>query len=201
VLTKAFMSPSSRLSVAIAGLSLCLVHCSSSSAGGSGGGGLDASDATDASEAASPPADASRGDAAGDDSSAGDASMDGSADGGACPSVAQQCADAATADIACGTTWSNAQLPSTWCPKVPYVRVYTAPHCDGFDIVVLGATDTSSFYYYDLQTGALVGIEGHGNNGTLCVAGQAPGVPLTDCFDGGAVAVTADCEPDGSFTD
>ena len=100
----------------------------------------------------------------------------------------------------CATTWSTAQQPSTWCPKVPYARVFTAPHCDGFDIVVLGATDTSSFYYYDLQTGALVGIEGHGNNGTLCIAGQAPDVPLTDCYDAGGV-VTVSCEADCSFTE
>ena len=186
---------SPRLPVAIATLSLGLVHCSSSSSGGPDGG------APDVSEAASPLPDASMADAMGDGPPAADASGDGAADGAACPSVAQQCSDAATADLACGTTWSSAQQPSTWCPKVPYARVYTAPHCDGFDIVVLGATDTSSFYYYDLQTGALVGIEGHGNNGTLCVAGQASDVPLTDCYDGGLVSVTAYCEADGSFTD
>ncbi len=131
---------------------------------------------------------------------ASDASAETSADAATCPSVARECADAASADLGCATTWSTAQQPSTWCPKVPYARVFTAPHCDGFDIVVLGATDTSSFYYYDLQTGALVGIEGHGNNGTLCIAGQAPNVPLTDCYDAGGV-VTVSCEADGSFSD
>jgi hypothetical protein len=188
------MIRSFRLSVALVGLSLSFVHCSSSSSGVSSGGG------PDASEDASPPADAATGDAAGRDSSASDSPGDGSADVATCPSVAQECADAATADLGCGTTWATARQPSTWCPKVPYARVLTAANCDGFDIVVLGSVDTSDFYYYDLQTGALVGIEAHGNLGTRCVAGQAPDVPLTDCYDAGGV-VTVSCEADGSFAD
>jgi len=193
------MPSSSRFSVALGALALGLVHCSSSGAGGSPDGG------SDAPEDASPPADATPGDAGpadapGRDSPAGDASGDGPEDAATCTPVARECADAATADLGCATTWSTAQRPSTWCPKVPYARVITAPRCDGFDIVVLGATDSSSFYYYDLQTGALVGIEGHGNFGPLCIAGQSPDVPLTDCYDAGGV-VTVLCEADGSFTD
>jgi hypothetical protein len=194
LIVQTLMSFSSPLSVAVAGLSLCLVHCSNSSPGGAGGGG------PDASEDASPLADAATSEADAKDSSASDASGDGSMDAATCPSVARECADAAAADPGCGMTWSTAQQPSTWCPKFPYARVLTASHCDGFDIVVLGATDTSSFYYFDLQTGALVGIEGHGNGGARCVAGQAPDVPLTDCYDDGGV-VTVTCEADGSFTD
>jgi hypothetical protein len=216
------MRSSSRLFVAVVGLSLCLVHCSISSAGAGPDTSPDAS--PDASEEASHPTDGASVDSPGDDSSSADASSadtnfpadtatadesdssatdaagDGSVDAATCRSIAQECVDAATANLGCGTTWSTAQQPSTWCPKVPYARVYTAPDCDGFDIVVIGGTDSSSFYYYDRQTGALVGIEGRGNNGTTCVAGQAPDVPLTDCYDAGGVAIVS-CETDGSFTD
>jgi hypothetical protein len=216
------MSVSSRLFVAVAGLSLCLVHCSISNAGGG-------PDISDASGDANRPADGASGDAPGDDSSSADANPppdgadgatadgntvdgndssapatdaadDGSADAATCRSIAQECADAATADLGCGTTWSAAQQPSTWCSRVPNARVYTAPQCDGFDIVVLGGNDASSFYYYDPQTGALVGIEKRGNNGPTCVAGLAPDVPLTDCYDAGGVSIVT-CEADGSFTD
>lgn len=184
------MPSPSRLSAAVVVISLCLAHCSSSNAGGTGDGG------PQPSEDANPPADG----ATGNDSSTPDTTGDGAVDAATCTAVAQKCADTAMPDPGCGTTWSTAQRPSTWCPTFPYARVVTAPHCDGFDIVVLGATDTSSFYYYDLQTGVLVGIEGHGNNGTMCVAGQAPDVPLTDCDDAGGVT-TVYCEADGSFAD
>jgi len=194
------LRPASRLSVAVVGLSLCIVHCSSSS---SGGGSTDGG--PDASGDAGPPADGPTGDAPGEDSSSDSSSADapgvGPVDAATCTPVAQYCADAGTTEPGCATTWSTAQHPSTWCPRVPYaMRVYIAPHCDGFDIVVVGASDSSSFYYYDQQTGALVGIEGHGNFGPLCIAGVSPGVPLTDCYDAGGFVVVM-CGPDGSFTD
>ena len=190
----------SRLAVAIG--SLALVRCTSQGEGGANAGSSDASlDSITGLDAGSP-SDANPGiDVAhGDASRASDASADGYADAARCPSVAQACADAAIADIGCATTWSTAEQPSTWCPKVPYVTVFRATHCDGFDIVALGSADTSSFYYYDLQSGALVGIEGHGLGGTTCVAGVQPDVPLTDCYEAGAV-VTVTCQADGSFSD
>lgn len=195
-----------RLAVAMG--SLAIVHCSSQCDEGAGAGGSDASrDSSTALDAGSP-SDAKPGaDVAHDDASdvsdasdASDASTDGYADAAPCPSVAQACGDAANADVGCATTWSTAERPSTWCAKVPYVRVFRATDCDGFNIVVLGSADTSSFYYYDLQSGALVGIEGRGLGGAMCVAGVSPAVPLTDCYEAGAV-VTVTCESDGSFSD
>jgi hypothetical protein len=179
-----------------------MVHCSSRGEEGASAGGSDASlDSITGLDAGSP-SDANPGiDLAHDAGSRpSDASADGYADAALCPSVAQACGDAANADVGCATTWSTAEQPSTWCPKDPYVRVFRATHCDGFNIVVLGSADTSSFYYYDLQSGALVGIEGHSLGGTRCVAGLSPDVPLTDCYEAGAV-VTVTCESDGSFSD
>jgi hypothetical protein len=120
-------------------------------------------------------------------------------DAATCPSVAQRCADTTTSDPGCGTTWSTAQQPSTWCPEASYWEV--APQCEGFDIVRLGGVDSSTYYYYDLQTGDLVGIERHGlGPGPSCVAGHAPGVELIDCIDAGGVT-TFYCGTDGSFSD
>ena len=188
------MNALSRLAVAIG--SLAVVHCGSQGDQGTGTGGSDASIDSITGLDAGSLSDAN----AGIDVAHGDASADRSADAASCPSVAQICADAGSADVGCGTTWSTAEQPSTWGPKDPYVRVFRATHCDGFNIVVLGSADTSSFYYYDLQSGALVGIEGRGPGGAACLAGVSPDVPLTDCYEAGAV-VTVTCEADGSFSD
>jgi len=57
------------------------------------------------------------GDGPGNDSLPGDAARDGSVDVATCPSVAQECADAATADLGCGTTQA---------PDVPLTDCYDA---------------------------------------------------------------------------
>jgi hypothetical protein len=134
---------------------------------------------------------------------AGDASAETGADAKTCPSVAQVCADATSATpFGCGTTWSTAQQPSTWCRKAgPNAFVLTAPHCDGFDIAVLSYVDTATNNYYDLQTGALVGIEYRYSTGTGCIAGQAPDVPIfADCYDA-ASGSGISCAADGSLAD
>jgi len=78
------------------------------------------------------------------------------------------------------------------------VGIYSG--CAGYDIVAVGGADTSTFYYYDPQTGDLVGIEGQSLSGTGCIAGQTPDVLLTDSV-AGAPPMDATCESDGTIDD
>jgi hypothetical protein len=112
-------------------------------------------------------------------------------DAGSCPeTIDTYCAaDASScAGCRCVPDWSTAKDPSQWClPSTPSDRVFVYPQCDGFNLVVVGYADTSTFYYYDPMTLRLVRVEDHGIGGALCVAGQAGSVvPLTDCLDGAA---------------
>jgi len=102
-----------------------------------------------------------------------------------CPSLQTYCAN-----HVCTGDWSSAQKPTTWCTTdagAPYywgfADVYVHPACNGFNIVVLSATDTGIFYLYDIQTGQLVGIGDSGLWG--CVAGTIPSSPFSFvCGDG-----------------
>ena len=209
------MHSKARHILALGSFALIVVACSSQSSGSADSGAPDTSVVDSPEEPGNVGTDAGSSDASADGGGEGgsDASADGGGEGGsdvhgdanadaaACPTIAEACADGGTIASQCVPAWTTAEQPSTWCPMFPYVRVIRATDCHGFDIVVLGATDTSSFYYYDPQSGALVGIEGHGILGTRCIAGQSPDVPLTECFDGGVPPVTAVCQPDGSVGD
>ena len=194
------MNKSSHLALVLG--SLAFAACSSQSGAG-GMGAPDASlvDANDDAAFTAPDSASTDGPADllwrfGPDSASMDAAEDALPDAAPCPSIADVCMDGGPLGVECVESWSTAEMPSAWCPKFPYVRVIPATNCDGFDIVVLGATDTSTFYYYDPQGGALVGIEGHGNFGARCIAGQSPDVPLADCFDSGGAPAVA-CLADG----
>jgi hypothetical protein len=128
-----------------------------------------------------------------------DASADVVSDAPHCASVNEACADAGgDAHPWCVLDWSTARQPSTWCSKFPNHHVIVAPHCDGFDLVVIAGVDSDTVDYYDPQTGTLVAIEAHGEVFPLqCLAGQTPDVPLTDCSDGGVLPYTV-CLSDGS---
>ena len=143
------------------------------------------------------------------DASTSDTGGDASAEAESCPSIQEACADAGArgslsfiGGFSCVAEWSIATQPSTWCSKFPYAELAYATDCEGFDIAVVGATDTSVFYYYDPQSGALVGIEARGEieQGHQRLGGQAPDVQLTECVDA-AEPVRFYCESDGGVSD
>jgi hypothetical protein len=142
---------------------------------------MDTVDANDASTAVAP-------ETAGGDSgrATNDATIGQTQDAARCPSVAEACAEGGNV---CVPNWSLAQSPEAWCSPFPDSRVYIASHCDGVDLVVVGQGDISNFYYYDLQSGDLVGVNcnGAGNN-----------VFLTDCGD--AALTPSLCGSDGGVT-
>jgi hypothetical protein len=140
------------------------------------------------------------------DAPTGDATFDGGPIG--CPvTIDAYCAPdggfakpGASVDGPCVRDWSTAmQNASLLCTGAPFSdsrNVWVYPQCDAYDLVVVGYTDTSTFYYYDPGMLDLVRIEDHGNGGAFCVAGQpGPVVPLTDCFD--ALTPKSICVADG----
>lgn len=162
--------------------------CSASSGPGPGSDG--SADAFVTEDAASTP-DGTPADAASGDG--GDGSSDGSA--GCASSIAAFCETdgGCVGTCPCFADWTTAQKNArSYCTGLQ--RVYLYPQCDGFNLIVVGYVDTSTFFYYDPSSLALVRVEGHGNAANRCIAGT-PGtiVPLTDCFDG-AVPPTSLCE-------
>ncbi|MGH7269577.1 MAG: hypothetical protein ACREJ3_04025, partial [Polyangiaceae bacterium] len=84
---------------------------------------------------------------------------------GACPLMDQACAHDAGALYHCVRDWATAQRPSSWCTQQNvFVSIFS--DCDGYDIVEESpiASDLATDYYYDLTTGALVGIELYSDN-------------------------------------
>src|SRR5207245_2580144 len=108
----------------------------------------------------------------GPEASDANAPADVGSDARVCPSVADTCRDGGTLTSGpCILSWSEAQQASTWCSRFPNERLVIVG-CAEYDVVVVSATDTSTYYYYDPQTGALVAIEGHGAlRGPTCIAG------------------------------
>jgi hypothetical protein len=91
----------------------------------------------------------------------------------------------------CDMDWATAQDPATWCTsgksgnetyETGALSVAIASHCDGLDIVELGYPDAVVSYFYDPQTGVLVGMSGGSPEGYGCF-GRAP--PVEDCADAG----------------
>jgi hypothetical protein len=81
----------------------------------------------------------------------------------------------------CVTTWSAAQQRATWCSN-PGASIYPLPDCGGFDIVEDINVDVSYAYYYDRQTGTLVGIGFNDPQGKLhCIAGSVVPVDISTC--------------------
>jgi hypothetical protein len=161
---------------------LTAASCSSSSP--AGGGPRDA--ASDIAPRDIAPRDATSSDTVSDAGRIGDAAVDTAT----CPSVDVFCAadggpggPASFLGTRCVRDWSTATTPAAWCPTNLNVGVY--PGCNGYDIVVEGAVDTSVFYLYDLGTGNLVGVWYSAIGGFTCVAGDAPPVNLSGCYDGG----------------
>jgi hypothetical protein len=140
---------------------------------------------------------------AGNDSPTDEASTGDTGSDAECMPISQACADGAlpASGYECGT-WSSAKQPATWCATNRPSQLAISTDCDGFDIVTLSGLDTSTFYYYDTQSGDLVGIEFRGSPypGPRCIAGEAPGVPLTDCMDAGSL-MSFFCESDGAVRD
>ena len=74
----------------------------------------------------------------------------------------------------CIANWTTAQTAAAWCPADASALLYSVwiyPACHGYNRVVLGATDTSTSYLYDLASGQLVGIAGESLGGWTCIAG------------------------------
>jgi hypothetical protein len=154
---------------------LLLLGCGSTS-------GLTSDGGRDADGAGTPLSDlASDGgpDAEDADASAGDAS---------CPSLDSFCTGPR-----CVTDWATAQDPSTWCsgPR-GYITVYIATDCGGFNFVYVRGVDYGTVYFYDPQSGQLVGVGGTqgaevGPFEVSCAAGVVPQQPISvQCGDGGA---------------
>jgi hypothetical protein len=107
-------------------------------------------------------------------------------DASSCQSVDEVCAADGGWNYLCVRDWSTAQRPSTWCGGYPNASVVLYPNCGGFNVAVAGPiSDTSTWYFYDVTSGALVGIEFTGNGGASCIAQDtASSLPVAHCFDG-----------------
>jgi hypothetical protein len=107
-----------------------------------------------------------------------------------CPSLDSYCG------THCVSDWATAQHAATWCVgdggTANNESVYIRTGCAGFNVVYLVGTDNGTYYYYDAQSGVLVGI---GNtvgrpDGSFCRAGTTPlQPPGVQCGDGGATPV------------
>jgi hypothetical protein len=102
-----------------------------------------------------------------------------SIDGPSCPSVAVYCGSAQPQYGGCVPNWVTAQNASTWCKTeagASYLGgaadVFMQTGCNGFNTVVLSATDMGIIYFYDMGTGALIGIARQPS--WSCVAGVIP---------------------------
>jgi hypothetical protein len=111
------------------------------------------------------------------------------------------CATAASCidDCPCVPDWPTAKNEARGrCTGGGWDRVFVYPQCDGYNLIVIGYTDTSTFHYYDPVTLKLVRVEDHGIGGSTCVAGQpGPVVPLTDCLDGASPISICDVDASG----
>ena len=108
---------------------------------------------------------------------------------GTCAGLDSVCG-ASSSPYACEPTWSVASTPSSWCHSVSQsaldagVSLVLHQSCSGYDIVdeTVGASDEGTRYYYDAESGALVGIATISNNGIpVCVAGRALQVDVSGC--------------------
>jgi hypothetical protein len=100
----------------------------------------------------------------------------------------------------CIEDWASAQLPATWCARLPTISTVSVSNCDGFDIVGIGVVDTSSAYYYDPQSGALVGERFDSKDGHSCFGRTPEESVLLDCADeSGSPSVR--CESDGAVAE
>jgi hypothetical protein len=156
-------------------ISLTAAGCSSARPTDAGPGDA-ASDATESDDGA--------GDDGAGDVGAGDATP---SDAQACASIDAYCATAVSAPGSvggrCVRNWSAAETPAAWCPTD--LRTYVFPDCNGFDVVVQGAIDTSYTYVYDRNSGNLAGIWFGSPLGWSCIAGDAPPVNADSCGDAG----------------
>ena len=115
-------------------------------------------------------------------------------DASGCPTtISDACLTDGGPTYRCVPNSTMAQESATWCgddgPFGADPDVAILPNCDGFDVVEEGPTfsDYWTTYYYDVGTGALVGI-GRVTNGQLtCVAGLAKVLEPSRCNDGSAV--------------
>jgi hypothetical protein len=107
-----------------------------------------------------------------------------------CPSIDSYCGSDCVRD------WATAREASTWCVgdggTASNESVYIFAGCDGFNYVYLAGIDNGTYYYYDMQSGQLVGV---GNairrpDGSYCRAGTVPSqTPGAQCRDGGTTPV------------
>jgi hypothetical protein len=116
-----------------------------------------------------------------------------------CPSIDEYCAGLSQR---CVRDWATAQQPSTWCTNdggtTNHESVFIQADCDGFDFVYLVGFDNGIYYYYDPQSGQLVGVGSAigAPEGNFCLAGTGPPHPPgVLCGDGGATRV---CGPTAS---
>jgi len=127
---------------------------------------------------------------------------DGGSDGGpiGCPvTIDAYCASDGGSSVEgpCVRDWPTAmQNASQLCTGGTFLpnRVFVYEKCDGYDLIVVGETDTSTVYYYDPVTLDLVRIDGNGNEGSLCIAGQPGPIAPLNCFD---ATPTSICAEDG----
>jgi hypothetical protein len=124
-----------------------------------------------------------------------------SEDGTTCPSLDNFCvADGGPPDWAlCNRDWASAQARASWCtagtPRL--VEVYQG--CHGFNLVVVGRRDTSVVYWYDSQSGQLIGIDLVSPvSSSMCIAGAPPSATFGDCSDGSPPTSICDGHTDAS---
>jgi hypothetical protein len=116
---------------------------------------------------------------------AADASSQDPGDAASCPSIQSACAATPTFfnnNGNCPPTWTEAQKLATWCP---WSALRIIQGCNGYNIVSLGGVDTSTNFFYDPQSGQLVGISETGEVNSsrfLCIGGQPPATSL-ECAD------------------
>jgi hypothetical protein len=110
-----------------------------------------------------------------------------------CEPLSQACYDGGAT---CIEDWANAQQLATWCepPNISYIHIVS--QCDGFNVVSVFVVDTTAIYYYDAQSGALVGVRFGSKDGDSCF-GQAPEGLVSVCLQSPSVS----CESDGAVVD
>jgi hypothetical protein len=115
-----------------------------------------------------------------------------------CAPLSQVCPPDGGPTSACNTDWANA---AAWCATLsggPFRALYFS-HCGGFNVVTVApGPDVVVFYYYDPQSGALVGIQSNSTSGSACF-GQVPNADVACSDEGGPPSVS--CESDGAVAE
>ena len=102
----------------------------------------------------------------------------------------------------CITDWASAQQPSTWCAALlgEGAFITLTSHCGGYNILRVALVDIVATYYYDPQSGALVGTSAGSKEGWGCEGRGPPVESVPDCNGNGDVVIRS-CGSDAAAGD